>query len=61
VPTVDPSATTRVIDGVIDHYNQHRLHSSLNLFAAGGLLSWEPGTMLAERRRQVRPGVDEPG
>lgn len=42
-----------VIDGVIDHYNHHRLHSSLNFLRPVDYYRGNPEALLAERRRKL--------
>lgn len=44
----------RVIDGVIDHYNHHRLHSSLNYLRPVDYYRGDPEPLLAERRRKLQ-------
>ncbi|MGH6891386.1 MAG: transposase [Dongiaceae bacterium] len=47
-----------VIDGVIDHYNHHRLHSSLNFLRPVDYYRGNPETLLAERRRKLTTARD---
>jgi transposase InsO family protein len=47
-------AAERVIDGVIDHYNHHRLHSSLNFLRPVDYYRGDPEPLLAERRRKLQ-------
>lgn len=50
----DVAATQWVIDGVIDHYNHHRLHSSLNFLRPVDYYRGDPEPLLAERRRKLQ-------
>jgi len=50
----DFAAAERVIDGVIDHYNHHRLHSSLNYLRPVDYYRGDPEPLLAERRRKLQ-------
>ena len=43
-----------VIDGVIDHYNHRRLHSSLNYLRPVDYYRGDPEPLLAERRRKLQ-------
>ncbi len=45
------AAAQGVIDGVIDHYNHHRLHSSLNFLRPVDYDRDDPEPLLTERRR----------
>lgn len=49
----DFTAAGQVIDGVIDHYNHHRLHSSLNFLRPVDYYRGNPEALLAERRRKL--------
>ena len=49
----DFAAAERVIDGVIDHYNHYRLHSSLNFLRPLDYYRGNPEALLAERRRKL--------
>jgi transposase InsO family protein len=49
----DFAAAEEVIDGVIDHYNHHRLHSSLNFLRPVDYYRGNPEVLLAERRRKL--------
>jgi len=49
----DFAAAERVIDGVIDHYNHYRLHSSLNFLRPVDYYRGNPEALLAERRRKL--------
>ncbi|RIK66028.1 MAG: hypothetical protein DCC65_11350 [Planctomycetota bacterium] len=49
----DFAAARRVIDGVIDHYNHHRLHSSLNFLRPVDYYRGNPEALLAERLRKL--------
>jgi transposase InsO family protein len=51
--TVDFAAAEQVIAGVIDHYNHHRLHSSLNFLRPVDYYRGNPEALLAERRRKL--------
>jgi transposase InsO family protein len=51
--TVDFAAAEQVIAGVIDHYNQVRLHSSLNFLRPVDYYRGNPEALLAERRRKL--------
>jgi hypothetical protein len=42
-----------VIGGIIDHYNHHRLHSSLNFLRPVDYYRGNPEALLAERRRKL--------
>lgn len=48
------AAAEDVIDGVIDHYNHHRLHSSLNFLRPVDYYRGNPEPLLAERRRKLQ-------
>ena len=50
---VDFAAAQAVIDGVIDHYNHVRLHSSLNFLRPLDYYHGNPEALLAERRRKL--------
>jgi transposase InsO family protein len=50
----DLTAAERVIDGVIDHYNHHRLHSSLKYLRPVDYYRGDPEPLLAERRRKLQ-------
>jgi len=50
----DFAAAERVIDGVIDHYNHRRLHSSLNYLRPVDYYRGDPEPLLAERRRKLQ-------
>ena len=52
--TVDFAAAQGVIDGVIDHYNHHRLHSSLKFLRPVDYYRGDPEPLLAERRRKLQ-------
>ncbi|MBE7504670.1 MAG: DDE-type integrase/transposase/recombinase [Planctomycetia bacterium] len=52
--TADFAAAEAVIDGVIDHYNHHRLHSSLNYLRPVDYYRGDPEPLLAERRRKLK-------
>ena len=43
-----------VIAGIIDHYNHHRLHSSLSYLRPADYYRGDPTTLLAERRRKLQ-------
>lgn len=47
------AAAETVIDDVIDHYNHHRLHSSLNFLRPVDYYRGDPEALLAERRRKL--------
>lgn len=47
-----------VVDGVIDHYNQVRLHSSLNFLRPVDYYRGNPEALLAERRRKLTTARD---
>ena len=49
----DYAQATRVVAGVIDHYNHHRLHSSLNFLRPVDYYRGNPEALLAERRRKL--------
>lgn len=49
----DFAAAEQVIDGVIDHYNHCRLHSSLNFLRPVDYYRENPEALLAERRRKL--------
>ena len=49
----DVKAAEQVIDSVIDHYNHHRLHSSLNFLRPVDYYRGTPEALLAERRRKL--------
>lgn len=48
------AAAERVIDGVITHYNHHRLHSSLNYLRPVEYYRRDPEPLLAERCRKLQ-------
>lgn len=50
----DFAAAEGVIDGVIDHYNHHRLHSSLKYLRPVDYYRGDPEPLLAERRRKLQ-------
>jgi transposase InsO family protein len=50
----DVAAARTVIGGVIEHYNHHRLHSSLNYLRPVDYHEGDPETLLAERRRKLQ-------
>lgn len=50
----DSAAAETVIDGVIDHYNHVRLHSSLNFLRPVDYYRGDPEPLLAERRRKLK-------
>lgn len=50
----DCAAAEMVIDGVIDHYNHRRLHSSLNFLRPVDYYRGDPEPLLAERRRKLK-------
>lgn len=48
----------RVVDGVIDHYNHHRLHSALNFLRPVDYYRGNPEALLAKRRRKLTTARD---
>lgn len=48
----------RVITGVIDHYNHHRLHSALKFLRPVDYYRGNPEALLAERRRKLTTARD---
>jgi Integrase core domain len=48
----------RVIDGVIEHDNHHRLHSRLNYLRPVDYYRGDPVPLLAERRRKLQTARD---
>jgi transposase InsO family protein len=43
-----------VIDGILEHYNHHRLHSSLSFLRPADYYRGDPAALLAERRRKLQ-------
>lgn len=54
----DYAQAVRVVDDVIDHYNHHRLHSSLNFLRPVDYYRGNPEALLAERRRKLTQARD---
>jgi len=50
----DFTSAKAVIAGIIEHYNQVRLHSSLNFLRPVDYYRGDPETLLAQRRRRLR-------
>lgn len=50
----DFTQAREVITEIIDHYNHHRLHSSLNFLRPMDYYRGNPGSLLAERRRKLQ-------
>jgi putative transposase len=49
----DAAQGEQVIAGVIDHYNHHRLHSSLSYLRPVDYYRGDPEALLAQRRRKL--------
>lgn len=54
IDPADFAAAQGVIDGVIQHYNHDRLHSSLNFLRPVDYYRRDPEPLLAERRRKLQ-------
>jgi transposase InsO family protein len=50
----DVTQAKAVIEGIIDHYNHHRLHSSLSFLRPVDYYRGDPEALLAERRRKLQ-------
>jgi transposase InsO family protein len=50
----DFTSAKAVIAGIIEHYNQVRLHSSLNFLRPADYYRGDPETLLAQRRRKLQ-------